>query len=54
MLQMREEIEEAKKEKARAYHKAYYKEYQAKNLDPKVKASYASHAFATLAGRKIR
>lgn len=30
---MREEIEEAKKEKARAYHKAYYKEYRAKNIE---------------------
>lgn len=27
MLQMREEIEEAKKRKARAYRRAYYKEY---------------------------
>ena len=33
MIQMREEIEEAKKEKARAYHKAYYKEYRAKNIE---------------------
>ena len=33
MLQMREEIEEAKKEKARAYRRAYYKEYRAKNLE---------------------
>jgi hypothetical protein len=27
---MREEIEEAKKEKARAYRRQYYKEYRAK------------------------
>ena len=33
MLQMREEIEEAKKEKARAYRRAYYKEYRSKNLE---------------------
>ena len=33
MIQMREEIEEAKKEKARAYRRAYYKEYRAKNLE---------------------
>lgn len=33
MIQMREEIEEAKKEKAREYRRAYYKEYQAKNLE---------------------
>lgn len=33
MLQMREEIEEAKKEKTRAYRRAYYKEYRAKNLE---------------------
>ena len=33
MLQMREEIEEAKKEKARAYRRAYYKEYRANNLE---------------------
>ena len=31
MIQMREEIEEAKKEKSRAYHRAYSKEYRAKN-----------------------
>ena len=31
--QMREEIEEAQKEKSRAYHRAYYKEYRAKNLE---------------------
>ena len=30
MIQMREEIEEAKKEKARAYRRQYYKEYRAK------------------------
>ena len=29
---MRAEIEEAKREKSRAYHRAYYKEYRAKNL----------------------
>ena len=33
MIQMREEIEEAKKEKSRAYHRAYSKEYRAKNLE---------------------
>ncbi len=33
MLQMREEIEEAKKEKSRAYHRVYSKEYRAKNLE---------------------
>ena len=33
MIQMREEIEEAKKEKARAYRRAYYKEYRANNLE---------------------
>ena len=33
MIEMREEIEEAKKEKARAYRRAYYKEYRAKNLE---------------------
>jgi len=33
ILQMREEIEEAKKEKARAYRRAYYKEYRANNLE---------------------
>jgi len=33
MLQMREEIEEAKKEKSRAYHREYSKEYRAKNLE---------------------
>ena len=32
MIQMREEIEEAKKEKARAYRREYYKEYRAKNI----------------------
>ena len=30
MIQMREEIEEAKKEKSRAYHKVYSKEYRAR------------------------
>ena len=30
---MREEIEEAKKEKSRAYHRAYGKAYRAKNLE---------------------
>lgn len=30
---MREELEEAKKEKSRAYHRDYSKEYRAKNLD---------------------
>ena len=33
MIQMREEIEEAKKEKTRAYHRAYSKEYRAKNIE---------------------
>ena len=33
MIQMREEIEEDKKEKSRAYHRAYSKEYRAKNLE---------------------
>ena len=33
MIQMREEIEEAKKEKSRAYHRKYSKEYRAKNLE---------------------
>ena len=33
MIQMREEIEEAKKEKARAYRREYYREYRAKNLE---------------------
>ena len=33
MLQMREEIEKAKKEKLRAYHRAYSKKYKAKNLE---------------------
>ena len=33
MIQMREEIEEAKNEKSRAYHRAYSKEYRAKNLE---------------------
>ncbi|MGP1505798.1 MAG: DUF4368 domain-containing protein, partial [Eggerthia catenaformis] len=33
MIQMREEIEEAKKEKTRAYHRAYSKEYRSKNID---------------------
>ena len=33
MIQMREEIEEAKKEKSRAYHRAYSKEYRAKNIE---------------------
>ncbi|WP_036730260.1 hypothetical protein [Peptoniphilus mikwangii] len=33
IIQMREEIEEAKKEKSRAYHRAYSKEYRAKNLE---------------------
>jgi len=33
MIQMREEIEEAKKEKTRAYYRAYSKEYRAKNLE---------------------
>ena len=33
MIQMREEIEEAKKEKSRAYHRAYSKEYRSKNID---------------------
>ncbi|WP_457852705.1 DUF4368 domain-containing protein [Scardovia wiggsiae] len=33
MLQMREEIEEAKKEKSRAYHREYSKKYRAKNLE---------------------
>ncbi|EJP24022.1 PF14287 domain protein [Peptostreptococcaceae bacterium AS15] len=33
MIQMREEIEEAKKEKARAYRRQYYKEYRAKNIE---------------------
>ena len=31
--QMREEIEEAKKEKSRAYHRQYSKEYRARNLE---------------------
>ena len=31
--QMREEIEEAKKEKSRAYHRNYSREYRAKNLE---------------------
>ena len=31
--QMREEIEEAKKEKSRAYHRDYSKEYRAKNIE---------------------
>ena len=30
---MRAEIEEAKREKSRAYHRAYNKEYRAKNLE---------------------
>ena len=30
---MREEIEEAKKEKSRAYHRDYAREYRAKNLE---------------------
>ena len=33
MIQMREEIEEAKKEKSRVYHRAYSKEYRAKNIE---------------------
>lgn len=33
LMRMREEIEEAKREKARAYHREYYKEYRAKNLE---------------------
>ena len=33
MIQMREEIEEAKREKSRAYHRAYSKAYRAKNLE---------------------
>ena len=33
MIQMREEIEEAKKEKSRAYHREYSKEYRAKNIE---------------------
>ena len=33
MIQMREEIEEAKKEKTRAYHRAYSKEYRSKNIE---------------------
>ena len=33
MIQMREEIEEAKKEKYRAYHRVYSKEYRAKNIE---------------------
>ena len=33
MIQMREEIEEAKKEKSRAYHREYSKKYRAKNLE---------------------
>ena len=32
-IQMREEIEEDKKEKSRAYHRVYSKEYRAKNLE---------------------
>ena len=32
-IRMREEIEEAKREKSRAYHRAYPKEYRAKNLE---------------------
>ena len=31
--QMREEIEEAKKEKSRAYHRKYSREYRARNLE---------------------
>ena len=31
--QMREKIEEAQKEKSRAYHRNYSKEYRAKNLE---------------------
>ena len=31
--QMREEIEEAKKERSRAYHRAYSREYRARNLE---------------------
>ena len=30
---MREEIEEAKKEKSRAYHRKYSREYRARNLE---------------------
>ena len=33
MIQMREEIEEAKKEKSRAYHREYSKAYREKNLE---------------------
>ena len=33
MIQMREEIEEARREKSRAYHRAYSKEYRAKNIE---------------------
>lgn len=33
IIQMREEIEEAKKEKSRAYHRAYSKKYRAKNIE---------------------
>ena len=33
MIQMREEIEEAKKEKSRAYHRVYSKEYRTKNIE---------------------
>ena len=33
MLQMREEIEKAKKEKSRAYHREYSKAYREKNLE---------------------
>ena len=31
--QMREEIEEARKEKSRAYHRNYSREYRARNLE---------------------
>ena len=45
MIQMGEEIEEVKKEKSRAYHRQYSKEYRAKNIEKfreyeKIKARY--------------
>ena len=40
--QMREEIEEAKKEKSRAYHRNYSREYRARNLEKQREIGRAS------------
>ena len=47
---MREEIEEAKKEKSRAYHRQYSREYRARNLEKQ--REYDPHESAGIPGKE--